>query len=120
MRILFAAMVFSVILILSCTDRDDNLEGVQIRVLNATSTTFSEVTVDSLLFSNLKPDDIPFYQRYNGTTLPSNVMLSTDSLTVTVSVDSVFQIDTTSLNLFTYRIYKLTEETELRVEVLED
>lgn len=120
MRIFLAALVFSMVMVFSCTDRDDNLEGVQIRVQNTTVTTFSEVVIDSLIFPDMKPDEIAFYQKYEGATLPQNVVLTGDSLSMTVSVDSIFEIDSTKLNLFTYRIKGLSEESAAEVQVLKD
>lgn len=120
MRISIAVLIFSLVLVFSCTDRDDNLEGVQIRVQNTTETTFKEVVIDSLVFADVQPDDLPFYQKYEGLTLPQSLVLTTDSISMTVNVDSIFEIDSTQLNLFTYRIKGLTEEMSVTADVLKD
>ena len=43
MKSIASLALFCVVILFSCTDRDDNLEGVQIRVQNTTGTTFNEV-----------------------------------------------------------------------------
>lgn len=120
MKSIACLVFFCTVILFSCTDRDDNLEGVQIRVQNTTGTTFTEVVIDSLLFSDLQEEETTFYQKYDGLVLPQNVMLKTDSLEFTVAIDTMFQIDSTKLNLFTYRIKELTEAMKKEVDVLKD
>ena len=120
MKIVVSMFICFSLIALSCTDRDDNLEGVQIRVLNATASTYREIVIDSLFFVDVQPDELPFYQKYEGTTLPDRVLLSLDSLVITVTADSIFEIDSTKLNLFTYRIYDLADEMGAKVEILKD
>lgn len=120
MKSVVSLVLFCVIILLSCTDRDDNLEGVQIRVQNTTSNIFTEVVIDSLVFSDMKPDEIAFYQKYEGLVLPQIVLLKGDSLVTTVPIDSVFEIDSTKLNLFTYRIKGLSDDMDVAIEVLKD
>jgi hypothetical protein len=120
MKSFVSFVLFCIVVLSACTDRDDNLEGVQIRVQNTTETTFTEVIIDSLIFADIRPDDLPFYQKYDGLTLPRSMILTSDSLSITVNVDSIFEIDSTQLNLFTYRIKGLTEEIGVGVVVLKD
>lgn len=120
MKTFFAALLFSVVLLFSCTDRDDKLERVQIRVQNTTETTFSEIDIDALIFSDVVSGELTFYQSYEGVTLPENVVLTRDSISMTIAIDSVFEIDTTQLNLFTYRIKELSDAIETSIEVLKD
>ena len=120
MKSIASLVLFCVVVLFSCTDRDDNLEGVQIRVQNTTEITFSEVVIDSLIFADVEPDDLPFYQKFEGLSLPQSVILRSDSLETTVSVDSIFEIDSTQLNLFTYRIKDLTEEMVVEINILKD
>mgnify|MGYP000497865398 CR=1 FL=1 len=120
MKSIAVLIFFSLVVLFSCTDRDDNLEGVQIRVQNATATTFSEVVIDSLVFSDLQSEEIAFYQKYDGLTLPQSVLIKGDSLEFTIAIDTMFEIDSTKLSLFTYRIKKLSDSTNVSVEVLKD
>lgn len=120
MKSIASLVLLCVVVFFSCTDRDDNLEGVQIRVQNNTAAVLTEVTIDSLQFSDLQPDEIAFYQKYNGLSLPQSVLLKGDSLEMTLAIDTVFQIDSTQLNLFTYRIKGLSDDIETEVEVLKD
>ena len=120
MKPVASLILFCVVVLFSCTDRDDNLEGVQIRVQNTTGTTFTEAVIDSLVFSDLQPDEIAFYQKYDGLLLPSNILLKGDSLELSIAIDTVFEIDSTKLNLFTYRIKGLSDELDAEVEVLKD
>ena len=120
MKSVASLILFCIVVLFSCTDRDDNLEGVQIRVENTTGTTFTEVVIDSLVFSDMQPDDIAFYQKYDGLVLPTNILLKGDSLELSVAVDSIFEIDSTKLNLFTYRIKGLSIDVDAEVVVLKD
>ena len=120
MKSVASLVLFCIVVLFSCTDRDDNLEGVQIRVENKTGTTFTEVVIDSLVFSDMQPDDIAFYQKYDGLVLPRNVLLKGDSLDLVVAVDTIFEIDSTKLNLFTYRIKGFSDTMGADVEVMKD
>ena len=120
MKSVASLILFCVIVLFSCTDRDDNLEGVQIRVQNTTGTAFTEVVIDSLLFSDMQPDEIAFYQKYDGLDLPQSVLLKADSLELTVAIDTMFAIDSTKLHLFTYRIKGLSDAMDAEIEVLID
>lgn len=120
MKFLVAVFIGFTVVLFSCTDRDDNLEGVQIRVQNTTSTSFAEVAIDSLVFPDLQSEETLFYQEFDGTVLPNTVVLTGDSLSVNVTVENTFEIDTTRLNLFTYRIKGLSEGANATVEVFKD
>lgn len=120
MRIFPVALFFSIVLLFSCTDRDDNLEGVQIRVQNTTETTFAEVAIDSLIYPNVTGDTRTFYQGFTGNALPNTIVLTSDSLETNVDVDNTFEIDTTQLNLFTYLIKGSIQDSSVEVEVLKD
>jgi len=120
MKFLLSIMICLSIVVFSCADRDDNLEGVQIRVQNTTNTTFKEVVIDSLIFADLEPGDLAFYQQYDSLVLPQRIELLGDSLNLTVAIDTSFVIDSIQLHLFTYRIKGLTEELDAEVDVLKD
>jgi len=120
MKFLMSILICFAVVFFSCTDRDDNLEGVQIRVQNTTGTAFTIVDIDSLTFSDVEAGQTVFYQQYDGDVLPGTVALTGDSLSFTVIVDSIFEIDTTSLNLFTYQIKGLSNDMDATVEVLKD
>ena len=120
MKFLISILICSAVVLFSCTDRDDKLEGVQIRVQNTTSTSFNEVGIDSLIFSDIQSGRMVFYQAYDGDVLPDNVILTTDSLSISIAVDNTFEIDSSALNLFTYKIKSLTEGESATIEVLKD
>lgn len=119
MKLLASIMICFTVVVFSCTDRDDNLEGVQIRVQNATSTSYSEITIDSLVFTEIPSGRTVFYQQFNGDSLPGDVIITTDSISQTITVDNTFEIDSTVLNLFTYKINNLSSE-ETTIEILKD
>lgn len=119
MKTFVSILVCFTVVLFSCTDRDDNLEGVQIRVQNTTATTYTEVAIDSLLYPNVAADTRTFYQGFTGNSLPSAIVLTSDSLEMNVTVGNTFAIDTAQLNLFTYRIKGSTQEA-MEVEVLKD
>ena len=122
MRFLASITICFALIFFSCTDRDDNLEGVQLRVLNTANTTFTNVIIaDSLVFSDVQSGELTFYQEFDGIDLPQEVMLTNSSLTETVSVAAnTIEIDTTILNLITYRIGLTEDETDIRVNLIRD
>ena len=122
MRFLASITICFALIFFSCTDRDDNLEGVQLRVLNTANTTFTNVIIaDSLVFSDVQSGELTLYQEFDGVDLPQEVMLTNSSLTETVSVAAnTIEIDTTILNLITYRIGRAEDETDIRVNLLRD
>lgn len=120
MKLLVSLMLCCAVVFFSCTDRDDNLEGVQIRVQNASTTAFIEVGVDTLVFQDMQPEDIAFYQQYDSLVLPRTVSLLADSLDLSVAIDTMFELDSTRLHLFTYRIKGPGEGGAYEVEVLKD
>jgi len=77
-------------------------------LLNTANTTFTNVIIaDSLVFSDVQSGELTFYQEFDGVDLPQELMLTNSSLTETVSVAAnTIEIDTTILNLITYRIEK--------------
>ncbi|MFS4449307.1 hypothetical protein [Maribacter sp. 2307UL18-2] len=120
MKLIISFTILCTVILFSCTDRDDNLEGVQIRVQNTTETTFSEVVIDSLLFQDLQPEEIAFYQKYDSLVLPRSVALKTDSLDFSIAVDTMLELDSVKLHLFTYRIKRSLEDETLEIEILKD
>ena len=120
MKLLVSILICFSVVLFSCTDRDDKLEGVQIRVQNTTSTSFAEVGIDSLVFTDIQSGRTVFYQQYNGDVLPSRVILTTDSLSTSIVVDNTFEIDSTVLNLFTYKIGGLSEGGNATIEIIKD
>jgi len=120
MKFLASILICFTVVLFSCTDRDDNLEGVQIRVQNTTGTAFTIVDIDSLTFSDVEAGQTVFYQQYDGKILPNSVSLMGDSLSLNIAIDSVFEIDSTMLNLFTYKIKGLTEGEAASIEILKD
>jgi len=119
MKFLTAIMICFTVVLFSCNDRDDNLEGVQIRIQNATNTSYSEITIDSLVFTEIPSGRTVFYQQFNGDSLPSDVIITNNSISQTIAVDNTFEIDSTVLNLFTYKINNLSPE-ETTIEILKD
>ncbi len=120
MKLFFSFILFASIVAISCTDRDDTLEGVQIRVQNTTNTTFNEVLIDTLLFADLQPNDLSFYQQYDSLVIPKRVRIFADSLNLTIVLDTLVVADSTQLNLFTYSIKEITETKEIEVDLLQD
>lgn len=120
MKILASLLIGCTILLFSCTDRDDNLEGLQIRVQNKTDKTFSEVVIDSLVFADVQSNELTFYQKKDSLMLPQQVFLKSDSLVLTVAIDTIFELDSIGLNLFTYRIKGWSDGMDAEVEVLKD
>lgn len=62
----FAFLVLVVIFFTGCTDRDDNLDGVNIRIKNESNVTYDQVQVGSeeMLHEKIGPDKYSGYLQY--------------------------------------------------------
>ncbi len=120
MKPVLSLMLSFVVVLVSCTDRDDNLTGIQIRVQNNTETLFAEVVIDTLSFFDIQPQQQKFYKNYSNDRLPERMSIRTDSLMFDLTVDNQITFDTTDLNLFTYRIFKMDDSTDFKATIVKD
>ncbi|MCM4153872.1 hypothetical protein DHD05_19945 [Arenibacter sp. N53] len=62
----FAFLVLVAVIVMGCSDRDDDLDGVNIRIKNESSVTYDLVQVGSaeMLHENIGPDDYSGYLEY--------------------------------------------------------
>ncbi|MCK0147333.1 hypothetical protein MWU78_16890 [Arenibacter sp. F26102] len=62
----FAFLVLVAAIFIGCSDRDDNLDGVNIRITNESSVTFDLVQVGSeeMVHENIVPDEYSGYLEY--------------------------------------------------------
>ena len=62
----FALLLLIATVIIACADRDDNLEGVNIRIKNESSVTFDTVQVggDEMIHENIGPEEYSGYLEY--------------------------------------------------------
>jgi len=61
-----AFLVLIAVFFVGCSDRDDNIDGVNIRIKNDSSVTFDVVQVGSedMLHENIRPDEYSGYLEY--------------------------------------------------------
>ncbi|SMG36147.1 hypothetical protein [Arenibacter troitsensis] len=62
----FALLFLIATVFINCSDRDDNLEGVNIRIKNESSVIFDAVQVgsDDMIHENIAPDEYSDYLEY--------------------------------------------------------
>jgi len=84
--LLLTILLFSI----GCTDFDDKL-NVQIRVHNTTEKTLKRVSIDSLVYTDIKADAKTAYQVKDDFLSVSQLIVEADSLVIPVSIDNIQQ-----------------------------
>lgn len=113
MKRVFLLSVFSVILLLSCTDRDDNVNMVNIRIQNSTDQFFSEVRVAQrdTVYENIAVGDFSEYLEYEKAFQSSALTILTDSTSLNYFPSEV-PSDSLPIGFYTYEI-TLDEENQV-------
>lgn len=117
------SLLLGLVFIFSCTDYDDNLSGVQIRVRNSSDVNLDEVEVADLKYGEVATGVTTPYQELKAPQLgeepvPLAISVTVDSLNYYELVD--VEIDTIGLQLLTFQIDAASEGTGLEFKVLED
>ncbi|WP_339715521.1 hypothetical protein [uncultured Kriegella sp.] len=119
MKKFFALAFISCIVVLGCTDYDDNLSGTQIRVRNNSAVDLTEVYIDSLEYGEVAQKEVTPYQKYDSSDLPEFLRIKADSLELEETVGN-FEIDSVMLRLYTFQIDTVSNEAGLKFHILED
>ncbi|WP_405383494.1 hypothetical protein [Maribacter sp. LLG6340-A2] len=105
MKRVYLLAVLSVIVLFSCTDRDDNIDMVNIRIQNSTQFLFNEVRVAQrdTVYENIAPDEFSEYLGYDKAYKTSALTILTDSTSYNYFPDEV-PSDTLPVGFYTYQI----------------
>ncbi|TKD59059.1 hypothetical protein [Flavobacterium sp. ASW18X] len=114
MRKLILSLVV-VAVIAACNDRDDNLEGVNLRIQNSSSSNFTTVTVgdERLVFENVISGSYSDYQEVVRAYQQDTVHVVADSLDLRFVPE--IQTDSLPLGVYTYEL-SISEEGQLQFQ----
>ncbi|MGB5435568.1 MAG: hypothetical protein WBM98_06740 [Maribacter sp.] len=104
-RLLFVTIsVF--VFILGCSDRDDELNGIQIRVKNVSSVHFDTIQVggDGMVHTNVAPDSYSDYLEYETAYSYAYINISTDGETYVMQPIDFVGETPLFLGYYTYEI----------------
>jgi len=116
MKVIFPSILvlFGLIAILSCDDRDDNLTGPNIRIQNLSDQNFSrvEVRVDTLFYENVTSNGFSDYLEFDVAYQQDTLRIEADSTMFNFVPDSI--TDPLPIGLYTYQL-SIDEEGELEL-----
>ncbi|MRI00434.1 hypothetical protein GH721_07785 [Kriegella sp. EG-1] len=111
----FALLLITIVLVVgSCTDRDDELSGVNIRVKNDSNINFNSVTVGGSeeVYENISPGDYSKYLEYETAYRYNSVFIEADSTSYNYSPIDFVGEDSLSFGFYTYEL-NVNEEGEV-------
>ncbi|TVZ15148.1 hypothetical protein [Maribacter sp. MAR_2009_72] len=105
MKRVFLLAVLGLVLLFSCTDRDDNIDMVNIRIQNSTPFFFNEVRVTQrdTVYENIAPDEFSSYLEYDTAYQTTALTILTDSTSYNYFPEEV-PSDTLPVGFYTYQI----------------
>lgn len=105
--------ILGLVILFSCTDRDDNVDMVNIRIQNSTEQFFSEVRVAQrdTVYENIAAGDFSEYLEYETAFQTATLTILTDSTSLNYFPAGV-PSDTLPIGFYTYEI-SLDEENRV-------
>jgi hypothetical protein len=115
MKRYFFLIILVVGVLIACTDRDDDVTMVNIRIQNNTETFFSEVRVvgKDTVYKAIAAGEYSKYLEYVAAFQEMALIVVSDSTTLNYSPESVF-IDSLPIGFYTYEL-TLDEANELEL-----
>ena len=113
-------MVFSLMTV-SCTDRDDDLTSVNIRIKNSSTVVFDEVLVsdEEHIYENQAPDSFSEYQEFEMAYRYAYIRITSGEETYELQPIDFVGEEELPIGLYTYDL-SLTEEGEVILEFIID
>lgn len=113
-RFLLVFVIFSAVLF-SCTDRDDDVNMVNIRIKNDTDFNFSEVRVSEkdTVYENILSGEFSEYYEFESAPEEMGLTIVSDSTTFQY-VPSVLALDSLPIGFYTYEL-GLDEENQIKL-----
>ena len=111
-RFLLVCVVFLGV-ILSCTDRDDNVDSVNIRIKNQTDFNFNEVQIveKDTVYENISAGGLSEYYEFLSAAEEMGLTIVTDSTTFTYTPNPL-AIDSLPIGFYTYEL-GVNEENQI-------
>lgn len=113
-KLVFSFLIIGLIL-LSCTDRDDNFTGANIRIANKTDVDFNlvELIADSLFYENVAKGGFSNYLEFEEAFEAMPFTIATDSADFNFTPDTL-DLDPLPIGLYTYEI-TISEEGQIEL-----
>ncbi|WP_405413528.1 hypothetical protein [Maribacter sp. Asnod1-A12] len=111
-RFIFLSVI-CVVLLFSCTDRDDNVNLVNIRIQNSTELFFNEVRIAEIdtVYENVEAGKISKYLEFETAYENAAISIQTDSITLNY-VPTEISTDSLPVGFYTYEVI-LDEENQI-------
>ena len=99
-------LIAMVIVLFACEDRDDNINGVNIRVKNDANFTFNKVQVgpEDKLHENLAPGDYSDYLEYETAYRDAYIKIDADSTNYVLQPTDFVGEDSLNIGFYTYEL----------------
>lgn len=119
-KVILLLMVFSLMTV-SCTDRDDDLTSVNIRIKNSSTVVFDEVLVsdEEHIYENQAPDSFSEYQEFEMAYRYAYIRITSGEETYELQPIDFVGEEELPIGLYTYDL-SLTEEGEVILEFIID
>ena len=121
MRKLILALTTFAVLSTSCTDRDDDLSAVNIRIKNSSTVVFDEVLVgdETHIYEDLSPDSFSEYQEYEMAFSYTYIRITSGEQSYELQPIDFVGEEELPLGLYTY-VLDITEEGGVTLEFVID
>jgi hypothetical protein len=105
MRKLILSLLVIIGLLYACTDRDDDVNAVNIRIKNNTESLFNEVLIveNDTVYENIPAGEFSEYIEFQRAFEATELTVKTDSTTLTYTPSEVFT-DSLPLGFYTYEL----------------
>ncbi|NER09227.1 hypothetical protein SAMN06265375_1011281 [Muriicola jejuensis] len=114
-------LVSLIVLSVSCSDRDDDLTSVQLRIKNSSSLTFDRVLVENEehIYENVGSDAFSDYQEYESAYRYNYIQITSGEETFVLQPIDFVGEEELPIGLYTYDL-SITEEGEVVLEFVID
>lgn len=121
MRKVIALLFTMAIMTVSCTDRDDEIAAVNIRIKNSSSLVFDRVLVESEehIYENVGTDGFSEYQEYESAYRYNYIEITSGEETFVLQPIDFVGEEELPIGLYTYDL-NITEEGEVTLEFVID
>lgn len=119
-RLLVSVLVLFTIIFISCTDRDDDVALVNLRIKNNTSLVFNQVQVieKDTIYENIVDGGYSEYYEFEEASAEMNLTIETDSTTFNYQAQETI-LDSLPIGFYTYEL-SLNEENQINLKFIID
>jgi len=119
-RSLVSILILFTIVFISCTDRDDDVAFVNLRIKNNTSLVFNQVQVieKDTIYENIVDGSYSEYYEFDEASAEMNLTIETDSSTFNYQAKETI-LDSLPIGFYTYEL-SLNEENQIKLNFIID